>query len=66
MKTSTHPAYLNTQSGSTESLIKRGALAAFCALRSIANHGQTVPGVLSQAAADIQAAWHESARPRQP
>lgn len=46
-----------------ETLVKRGALVAFRALRLAAEQARQVPVVLAQASADVRDAWRESARP---
>lgn len=48
---------------STERLVKRGARALFTLVRSTAGQAQRVPGILSQAGADVREAWAETARP---
>ena len=48
---------------SSERIIKRGALAAFRALRIITEQAKKTPGVFAQAASDVSDAWRESSRP---
>jgi len=47
----------------SERLVKRGARALFSLVRSTAGQAQRVPGILSQATADVREAWAETARP---
>ena len=61
MKISLHPIQLNAPSTASGSLVKRGALVAFRAVRVLTRRASEVPGALSQAASDIHAAWQESA-----
>ncbi len=58
----TVPIKLNSNQ-STDSLVKRGALLAFRAVRSIASQAKEAPGILSQAASDVKSAWEQSSRP---
>lgn len=44
-------------------LIKRSALLAFKAIRSLGNQARKAPKALAQATTDIREAWQESAAP---
>jgi hypothetical protein len=50
--------------GSSERLVKRGAMATFRLLRAGAAQASKVPGALAQATADVRSAWQESASPK--
>ncbi len=58
----TVPIKLNSNQ-STDSLVKRGALLTFRAVRAIASQAKEAPGILSQAASDVKSAWVAS-RPK--
>lgn len=62
MKVHTQPIPLDNGQH-PERLVKRGARALFSLVRSTANQAQRVPGILSQATADVRDAWAETARP---
>jgi hypothetical protein len=65
MKHHVQPVRLNNLPAKTEaSVVKSSALTAFRLLRAAIEHARTVPGVLSQAATDIQQAWEESSSPK--
>lgn len=62
MKTHNQPIPL-ANAKPAERLVKRGARALFTLVRSTAGQAQRVPGILSQATADVREAWAETARP---
>lgn len=62
MKVHNQPIPL-TNTKSADRLVKRGARALFTLVRSTAGQAQRVPGILSQATADVREAWAESSRP---
>lgn len=65
MKITTQPIPLSSTSQPGEgTVVKRGALTVFRALRAAAQQARTVPVLFAQASADIHAAWEESAAPK--
>ena len=66
MKHITHTVALETLTPTTDgTAVKRCALSAFRRLRAAVEEVKNVPGLLAQAASDVQQAWEESASPKQ-